>query len=366
MPSPRLHDLDTPALVVDLPTLRANIDRVARSATAAGLEMRPHCKAHKTPEIAHMQLDAGAAGVTASKVSEAEAMVDGGVGDVFIANEVVGGRKLARLRALNERASVSVACDSVTVARGYSEHVGSPAHPLEVIVEVDIGAHRCGVQPEGAADLADAVAGLPGLEVVGVMGYAPMTYSVTTDAERVPLVAAEGRLLLQVADELRGLGHDVRRISGGCTPAAPLYGEGVGLTEIRPGTYVFYDRNQVDLGVCEVTDISAAILTTVISLPSPGRAIVDAGSKALANQVKRVSPGYGFVRGGPGGYLDSINDEHGYLNLEGASREVRIGEKLELIPPRICTALNLYEELHLIEDDQVVETCRITARGKNQ
>jgi D-serine deaminase-like pyridoxal phosphate-dependent protein len=145
-----------------------------------------------------------------------------------------------------------------------------------------------------------------------------------------------------------------------------LYRAGCGLTEIRPGTYVFYDMNQVDLGVADVSSVSATILATVISTPAPGRAVLDAGSKALATQVKPVSAGCGFVKGHPGAVVDVLNDEHGYLDLGDSGLQVSVGDKLELIPPRVCTAVNLYDELHLVEDGEVVETCRITARGKNR
>jgi D-serine deaminase-like pyridoxal phosphate-dependent protein len=366
MADPPLDALDTPALVVDLPRLRANIGRVARAAAAAGLELRPHIKAHKTPEIARMQIEAGAAGLTAAKVSEAEAMVDGGMADVFIANEIVGEAKVRRLAGLARRARLSVACDSVAVADGYSSVFADEGLTVEVLIEADIGAHRCGVPPERAAELAAYMARLPGLRIVGVMGYAPMGYAVRTSEEREAAAAEEAGMLAQVAAELASEGHEMRRISGGCTPTATCYLEGCGLTEIRSGTYVFYDMNQVDLGVVGVDDVAATILATVISNPSPGRAIVDAGSKALATQVKPLSPGYGFVKGNRGAVIDQLNDEHGYLSLTSAERDVVIGERIELIPPRVCTALNLYDELYLIEDGGVVERCRVTGRGKSQ
>jgi D-serine deaminase-like pyridoxal phosphate-dependent protein len=222
------------------------------------------------------------------------------------------------------------------------------------------------VLPNRAAELASEVGGHRGLRIVGVMGYAPRAYAVATHAEREPLVAEECCLLSEVAAELASQGHAMQRISGGCTPGALLYRAGSGLTEIRPGTYVFYDMNQVDLGVVGVESVSATILSTVISTPVPGRAILDAGSKALATQVKPVSPGCGFVKGHPGAVVDVLNDEHGYLNLEGSDLRVSVGDKLELIPPRVCTALNLYDELHLVEGGQVVETCRVTGRGRNR
>ncbi len=356
-----LAEIDTPAFIVDLPRLRANIQRVGQSAAEAGLELRPHIKAHKTPEIARMQVDAGAPGVTAAKVSEAEAMIDAGIPDVFIANEVVGEQKLRRLARLFERGYLSVACDSVAVAQGYSQSL-----ELDVIVEVDIGAHRCGVPPERTAELADAIGKLPSLNVVGVMGYASTAYQARTDEEREAAAAREGKLLADVAADLRSQGHAIKRVSGGCTPTATAYRKGCGLTEIRSGTYVFYDMNQVDLGVVTPDDISATVLATVISKPEPGRAIVDAGSKAMATQVKQLSAGFGWVKADLGAYLNQLNDEHGYLDLGQAEHDVAIGEKIEIIPPRVCTALNLYDELYLVEDGRVVDVCRVTARGKSQ
>lgn len=361
-----LAEIDTPAFIVDLPRLRANIQRVSQSAAEAGLELRPHIKAHKTPEIARMQVDAGAPGVTAAKVSEADAMIDAGIADVFIANEIVGEQKLRRLARLFERGYLSVACDSEAVAQGYSEVFADEGLELDVVIEVDIGAHRCGVPPERAAELAETVGNLPSLNVVGIMGYASTAYQARTDEAREAAAAREGKLLGDVAADLRSQGHAIQRISGGCTPTATMYRKECGLTEIRSGTYVFYDMNQVDLGVVTPDDVSATILATVISKPEPGRAIVDAGSKAMATQVKQLSAGFGWVKGDLGACLNQLNDEHGYLDLGQAEHDVAIGEKIEIIPPRVCTALNLYDELYLVEGGRVVDVCRVTARGKSQ
>ncbi len=366
MPDLLLDAIDTPAFLVDLPTLHANIKRVARAAAEADLELRPHIKAHKTPEIARLQIAAGAPGVTAAKVSEAEAMIDGGMTDVFIANEIVGEQKLGRLARLCDRAHLSLACDSIAVAEGYSTVFASLGLTMDILVEVDIGRHRCGVPPENALALANAIARMPSLHIVGVMAYAPMSYDMRTWEERDASAAEEGRRLAQVAAELAAAGHQMTRISGGCTPTATRYRKGCGLTEIRSGTYVFYDMTQVELGVASVDDVAATILATVISTPSPDRAIVDAGAKSLATPVKPLSPRYGFMKGNLGAVIVQLNDEHGYLDLSQAQRTVRIGEKIELIPPRVCTALNLYDELYLVEGGRVVQPCRVTGRGKSQ
>ena len=361
-----IYDLDTPALVVDRRILQRNIARLQQAADAAALELRPHIKAHKTPVIAQMQVAAGAAGVTAAKVSEAEAMADGGMADIFIANEVVGEAKVRRLAALARRVRLSAAVDSVEVAEGYGRVFAEEGLTLEVLLEVDQGAHRCGVPADSAPALAARVAETPGVAMVGVMAYAGPAYQAGSREGMRAAAAEEAGGLAQIAAALRSEGHTMRRISGGCTPTGPLYERGCGLTEIRSGTYVFYDMNQVELGVADVADVAATILATVISVPAPDRVILDAGSKALATQVTPVSPGCGWVLEDLGAVVVKLNDEHGYLDVRRAGRSYQVGDKVQVVPPRLCTALNLYDELHLCEDRVVVERCDVAARGCSQ
>jgi D-serine deaminase-like pyridoxal phosphate-dependent protein len=359
-------DLDTPAFVVDLPILRRNLARMQTAAERAELAMRPHIKAHKAPALARMQLQAGAVGVTAAKVSEAEAMVDGGVGDVFIANEVVGEAKVDRLATLAERATVSTAFDSVAVAGGYSRVFAERGLTLDVVMEIDTGAGRCGVPPEQAATLALSVSDLPGIRLAGIMAYAGAAYLEAGARGFERAAAAEGEALRQVADALRAEGYAIERVSGGSSPTGLHYRLDGGLTEMRPGTYAFYDMNQVDLGAAWVSWISATILATVISTPGRDRGIVDAGSKSLGTQVTPVSPGCGWVADDLGVVVGKLNDEHGYLDLRRAMRSYEVGDKVRIIPPRVCTAVNLYDELYLVEDGLVVEVCPVTGRGKSR
>jgi len=361
-----VNDLDTPALVVDRRILQHNIAHMQAAADAAGLELRPHIKAHKTPVIAQMQVAAGAAGVTAAKVSEAEAMAEGGVADIFIANEVVGDAKVRRMAALAQRVRLSAVVDSREVAEGYGRLFAAEGLTLDVLLEVDQGAHRCGVPPAEAPALAAQVASVPGVALVGVMAYAGSAYQAGSCEGMRRAAAEEAAGLAHVAATLAAAGHTMRRVSGGCTPTGPLYERGCGLTEIRSGTYVFYDMNQVDLGVACVADVAATILATVISVPAPDRVILDAGSKALATQVTPVSPGCGWVQEDLGAVVVKLNDEHGYLDVRRARRPYRVGDKVQVVPPRICTALNLYDELYLWQDGVVVERCDVTARGCSQ
>lgn len=362
-----LQDIDTPALLVRRPILEQNLRRLQAVADKAGLELRPHIKAHKTPEIAQMQIRAGAVGVTAAKVGEAEVMASAGIEDIFIANEIVGPLKLARLVALARRVpKLSTAVDSIEVARGLSEAFSGAGMTIDVLIELDGGAGRCGVTEEGLIPLAEQVANLPGLALVGIMAYGARSYQTRTPEERTRAVAAEGDFLATQADRLRQAGFPISRVSGGSTPTGLHYFAGCGLTEIRSGTYCLYDHNQVDLGTVGVECVAATILTQVISVPACDRAICDAGTKSLDQQVSQFTEGYGWTRGQPRVKVSKINDEHGYLDIAGLPEAPRVGDRFEIIPPRICTALNLYDEMVILgADDRVEDVWRIAARGKN-
>ncbi|NLO72560.1 MAG: alanine racemase [candidate division WS1 bacterium] len=359
-----IYDLDTPCLLVDLDILSGNIERMQRMADSAALSLRPHIKTHKTPQIALMQQRAGARGLTAAKVSEAEVFAAAGFEDLFIAHEIVGPQKVRRLAALARYVPrLAVAVDSVACARGLSEVFAAEGLEIGVILELEGGAERCGVQPEELLPLAEQVAALPGLEIRGLFAYAGRAYT------GVPLeecVRVECQLLSEQAERLRQAGHNVEIISGGCTPTAPYYTRDCGLTEIRSGTYALNDRNQIDLGVCTEGEVAATVLTTVVSVPTPERAICDAGSKALATQVGQVSEGFGWLWGEPEGVFYRLNDEHGYLNTGPLSSRPQVGDKLRVIPPRALTCLNLYNEMVMISEEQVVDVWRIAARGALQ
>lgn len=359
-----LEALDTPALVVDYDCLLANITRLQEATTAAGLELRPHIKAHKTPEIAHLQLRAGAVGVTAAKLSEAEVMAAAGVEDIFIANCLVGDRKLRRLVALARQApKLSVAVENLAAARQMQAALAAAGLTLEVLLELDTGAQRCGVLPEQARSFARELAACPNLHLVGVMAYAAGAYQCRTEAERVAFTREEGATLRAVADELTVDGFAIRRISGGCTPTAGRYEAGCGLTELRCGTYCLNDHNQVDLGACTREQVAATVLATVVSTPAPERVICDAGAKSLGQQVSTLTEGFGWVVAPRVANVVKINDEHGYLGPEASG--LGLGEQVQIIPPRLCTCLNLYDWLVVAQDGLVRDVWRIAARGCN-
>lgn len=359
-----LKEIDTPALIVDLAVLERNLTRMQSAADRAGLQVRPHIKAHKTPEIARLQLDAGAIGVTAAKVSEAEVFaLCEGVSDIFIANEVVGLAKVLRLLRLSHRVPrLSVAVDSPQCAEPLSEAFHTAGRTLDVMIEIDGGAGRCGVTTDGLLPLADHIAHLPGLKLVGLMAYCPHGYQVHGEAELRRVAAREGEFLAEQAERLQTAGFDVERVSGGSTPTGLHYERGCGLTEIRPGTYCLNDRNQVDLGACAEEDVGAAVLTTVISCPSADRALVDAGAKAMGLAASPISDGYGFVVGTTA-RLYKLNDEHGYLDVTGLPEHPKVGDKLLIVPPRLCTCVALHDHLWACRDGRLEGIWHIAARG---
>ncbi len=362
-----IQEIDTPALLVRHPVLETNILRLQAAADAAGLQVRPHIKAHKTPQIAHMQLRAGAVGVTCAKIGEAEVMADAGIEDIFIANQIVGEIKLRRLVALARRVPrLSTAVDGLECARGLSDAFSTAGLELDVLVEVDTGAGRCGVAPRGLVELSRRVAEMPGLSFVGLMAYAALAYQARGPREQAAAAAKEGETMAALAADLKDAGLPVARVSGGSTPTGLHYRVGCGLTEVRSGTYCLYDHNQIDLGTTAEENVAATILTQVISVPAPDRAICDAGTKSLDQQVGQLTEGYGWTRGAPRLQVAKINDEHGYLQIGDLPCKPRVGARLEIIPPRICTALNLYDLMYVIDkDDRVMDVWPITARGKN-
>ena len=273
-------ELDTPALVVDLDVLERNIAEMAGVAANAGVRLRPHTKTHKCPEVARMQVDAGAAGITVAKLGEAEVMVDAGFDDVLVAYPLVGDAKLDRLRALRERARISVSLDSVEVAQGLARLGGEP---IEVLVEVDTGHHRLGRPPgQPTVELVAQVAAVDGLDVVGLLTHGGHAYR-SSPADLAAAAEREGRDLVETAERCAAAGVRIREISVGSTPTARAVAKVEGVTEIRPGTYVFNDVQQMRLGVADEATCAARVLATVVSRPWQDRFVIDAGSKSLSS-----------------------------------------------------------------------------------
>lgn len=329
-------DLDTPALYVDLDVLERNIARMQQQCRAWGVALRPHVKTHKIPEIAQMQLDAGAIGITVAKVGEAEVLPGD---DVLIAYPLVQA-KLPRLRQLAKTRRVKVAVDSVDVARDLQG--------IATLVEIDVGVGRCGVQsPEQAVLVARACSDFQGIF------YWPSWLDEA--GFRVACAKIEA-----VLDALAAAGLEAKIVSGGSTPGAaktPLIPQ---TTEIRPGTYVFYDASSLAAKLCTEADCALRVLTTVVSTAVPGQCVIDAGSKTLSSDQTVGAGTFGHFVGRPW-TVRKLNEEHGYVEIDGPAR---IGEKVWLVPSHVCPTVNLHDEIWYGRGGGVEGTWRVAARGK--
>ncbi|HYG58412.1 MAG TPA: alanine racemase [Symbiobacteriaceae bacterium] len=358
--------LDTPALLIDLDRVEANLQRGAAIAAAAGVALRPHTKTHKSPYFARLQLGHGARGLTVAKLGEAEVMASAGLDDLFVANTIYGDEKARRLRQLAERVTLTVGVDHLEQARQLSAAMAGLDRPLGVLIEVDTGAHRGGVHPNEAGALARAAAALPGLAIRGVYHYEGYTYS-APDREALAAVQREGQAALVRAGQAVGAALGITPvISAGSTPGL-LSGAGYlpGITEIRPGTYIFLDGAQAALaGGVELC--AAHVLATVVSLPGPGRAVLDVGSKALTSDVRGFgvckTEGYGLLPD-QGLVLRRLSEEHGVIEGEGVDR-LRVGQQVRVLPNHICPVVNLFDELVLVRGGEVVDVLAVAARGR--
>jgi len=366
------QDIDTPALLIDSATLRRNLEGMQKLADGFGVRLRPHTKTHKSPHIARLQVELGAAGITVAKVGEAEVMADDGLEDILIANQVIGTEKCRRLARLAERVRIAVLVDSPAGVDFLDAAFRGAGTGIEVLIEVDTGKGRCGLRDlEEIAALAKRVAETPTLRLRGVEtheGHVPGGAQSASEMEE--RATGAGQRLVEVADALRDRGHVIEEVSVGSTPAAPYTAAAAGVTEMRPGTYVFNDVNQMSIGQASPEDCALSVLATVISRPAPDRAVLDAGSKSLFAEPARQAfaltdyEGFGYIRQAPAARIVALSEEHGVVRLPPDTGFPAIGSKVEVIPNHVCPAVNLHEELHLIEGEDVLEVWPIAARGK--
>jgi len=363
-----LDELDTPSLVVDLDALERNIGEMAAVAGAAGVRLRPHTKTHKAPEIARMQVEAGAAGITVAKLGEAEVMADAGLEDLLIAFPLVGERKLTRLRELLERADVRVSLDAVEVAEGVGRVGKDLGRDVPVLVEVDTGLHRMGRAAGGpSARLALDIASVPGVEVVGLLTHAGHGYRASDPDELRTIATREVLDMTDTAERCEREGLPIREISVGSTPTARIAAAVPGVTEIRPGTYVFNDAQQLRLGIATEETCAARVLATVVARPTAERFLIDGGTKSFSSDGGDGPPypGRGVVAGRPDLLLDFMSEEHGVGHLVGDA-ELRIGERIQVIPLHVCSTVNLFDVAFGIRNGVVERQIAIAARGKVQ
>jgi D-serine deaminase-like pyridoxal phosphate-dependent protein len=315
-----------------------------------------------------MQVEAGAAGITVAKLGEAEVMADAGLEDLLIAFPLVGERKLTRLRELLERAAVRVSLDAVEVAEGVGRVGKDLGRDVPVLVEVDTGLHRMGrAAGEPSARLALDIASVPGVEVVGLLTHAGHAYRASDTDELRTIATREVLDLIDTAERCEREGLPIREISVGSTPTALIGAAVPGVTEIRPGTYVFNDVQQLRLGTATEETCAARVLATVVARPTAERFLIDGGTKSFSSDGGDGPPfpGRGVVAGRPDLVLDFMSEEHGVGHLVGDA-ELRIGDRLEVIPLHVCSAVNLFDVAFGVRNRFVEREIAIAARGKVQ
>jgi D-serine deaminase-like pyridoxal phosphate-dependent protein len=347
-------DLETPAVVVDAGRLERNLSRMEAAADAAGVALRPHAKTHKCVQIARRQLALGAVGLTVATLAEAELFAGDGCPSVFIAYPLWAGSgdRAARLAVLRERTGLRVGVDSAAAAARLADALPG----ARVLVEVDSGQHRSGVLPDEVAALAAACVRL-GLEVAGAFTHpghsywSPSAVSAAAADERAALAAA-GAVLAEFTD-----GPPV--LSGGSSPTA-VSGLAAPLTEVRPGTYVFGDRQQMRLSGLAVGDVALVVAARVVSVPRPGQAVLDAGSKALSSDRPAWLTGHGLILEAPEATIGALSEEHAVVT--GLETGLKVGDLVRVVPNHVCTVVNLTGELVVVSDGAVVDRWPVSAR----
>jgi D-serine deaminase-like pyridoxal phosphate-dependent protein len=360
-----LSKLDTPALTVDLDVLEKNLVGMADRIQAARVGLRPHVKTHKTVELAEMQMEHGAAGISVAKLGEAEVMAEFGMDDILVANEVVGTEKLARLAKLSRMIRIRSCVDSMSGAMSLSEAAANHGVGFDVMLDVNTGLDRTGVQPEQAVELGKAVDALQGVMVVGVFSYAGYSATEPNESRRRQWAEMEASTAVAISRELLAAGVGAGEVSVAGTPTAAYAASVSGVTEVRPGTYVFNDLNYSIIGACNLSECALTIRARVVSKPSPDRAVVDAGSKVLTSDRRADGvPGYGYVVGAPDTRLEALWEEHGVLRLDDEGRQLNVGDVIGIIPNHVCPTVNLADAWYGVRDGTVEQTFAVTARGK--
>lgn len=356
-----IHDLDTPVLLCDLDITERNLRAMQAACDAGGTALRPHIKTHKVPEIARWQLDLGAQGLTVAKLGEAEVMLDAaGCDDLFIAYSLVGAPKYARLKKLLDRADVRVSVVSEAQARLLS--AGLDGAQVKVRLNVDTGLHRDGMTADAAIEAGQRIASLPGLELVGVFSHEGQAHAAPEGIETSGERAADQ--LIEVAAALRLAGVACDEVAPGATPTARHLAGYPGVTEVRPGTYLFNDMMCKEHMGLSVDDCAVRVICTVVDLPEPGRAIIDGGSKTFFND-QCAEWGRAMCVEYPELRLEKCSEEHGHVEWRGEGDvPVRLGDRLTWIPTHVCPVVNLHDELVAVRGEQVETTFRIAARGK--
>jgi D-serine deaminase-like pyridoxal phosphate-dependent protein len=355
--------LETPCLVVDLDRIEANARRMAVAAAERNVELRPHIKTHKSVALARIQLDAGATGITVGNLGEAEVMAAGGIDDIFVGYPVWADRaKGGRLRALHETSSLSVGVDSADAAEHLAAAVAGSDDRLRVLVELDSGARRSGVAgPDEALVVARRARDL-GLEVIGVFthgghGYREPGAGLAAAADEVAILGAAAEAL--IAD-----GFSVERVSAGSTPTG-IHAAAGPVNEIRPGTYLVGDRQQLALGAIPADGIALVAAATVVSNAVGGQIVLDAGAKVLTKDRAPFLEGFGHLVGYRGAVIERLYDYHAAVSIPRGIAGPRLGDIVAVVPNHVCPVVDLFDDFVVVRRGEILDRWPVDARGRS-
>jgi D-serine deaminase-like pyridoxal phosphate-dependent protein len=360
----RWEDIDTPALVVDLDTLEDNLQRMAAFAQQSGIRLRPHAKSHKCPAIARKQIQLGAVGICCQKVTEAEAMADGGITDILVTNQVVGRRKLDRLAALSLRTRLAVCADNATNVEELNAAAGRFETTLSVLVEIDVGSHRCGVEAGPAAlDLARRIAAAKNLRFAGLQAYHGRAQHLRSHEERRQTIESASALVARTVALLAEAGLDCEVVGGAGTGTYAFEAASGVYNELQVGSYVFMDRDyslNLDSGGARTTDFAQSLFikSTVMSTPEADRVVTDAGLKAYTTDA-----GLPGVHAMPGAEILAAADEHSNIRFHGPHPRPQLGDTVSLVPGHCDPTVNLHDWIIGLRRGQVECLWPVAARG---
>jgi len=375
-----MNGLATPAVLIDRARARRNLDRMQAAARALGVRLRPHTKTHKSPEVARWQLERGAIGICCAKLGEAEVFAGLGIADIRLPYPL-NPANADRVIALLDRTRLSFIVDHPGIAKQWSDVMVRAGRRVEVLVKIDVGFHRCGLDPDSRDTVATIreIAAMPGLDFRGLLSHAGQAYHAHSEDGLRLMAEAEVRTMSDLASWCRAKGLAVDEISLGATPPSRFSLQHGGFTEFRPGNYVYFDRTQVALGAATLDDCALTVLARVVSKPALNRLVLDAGSKTLTNDGARgfqPTPGYGTILRWTGGHslsgpmvaddsllIERLSEEHATVKVTTGSTTLAPGDLVRIVPNHSCVVSNLVDQAWLVDDDRV-EPLPIAARGR--
>ena len=357
---------ETPAILIDKQKARDNCINIANEINKFDCIWRPHAKTHKMVEFSKLQLECGAEGICCAKVSEAEVMANGGIRDIFIAYPLIGDFRIKRAAELSKKIHLVLTVDSATGSKILSDWAKKLGVVFEVIIEIDTQFKRTGVKREDALELAKYVSSLQNIKLIGISTFRSLTYDGKKTDNAKLAGEQEGKMLVETASSIRDAGIDIDVVSGGSTPTGKYVASVPGVTEVRTGTNIFNDYAVISEGACTIDQIAAFLIVSVVSTPESGFAVIDGGSKALATDYpqkgKNGTLEYAFCKDRPNLIVNRIYEEHGIIVNQNGNTGLEIGERIALIPAHICSTINLYNYVYVLDNGKIRKV-KVDARG---